>query len=61
MKHTHHFIMYKCTAPEGVDPNELFGPYVGIPSEDCFETTSESIPREYCESNLYAWSLGGRV
>jgi hypothetical protein len=55
--------MYTCKAPEGVDPVQFFDRFTGDqhPGQDCFKNLPDGLPRGYCQSNLYAWSLGGRA
>ncbi|CAL8109980.1 unnamed protein product [Orchesella dallaii] len=60
LAHTHHFTLFKCIAPENVNPDELFGPVVGQ-GLHCFDSENqENFPKGYCTTPVYGWSKGGK-
>jgi len=61
-KHTHHFVVYKCTAPPGVNTAAIFGPFSDKTGDECY--TPESMkrrPTQLCSATLYVWGVGGKV
>jgi len=58
IKHTHHLVLHKCTAPTGTKPEDFFEQYVNHPGGECY-TDRPEVPTEYCQSVLYIWAVGG--
>jgi hypothetical protein len=57
--HTHHLNVYLCTAPDGQDPEDVFGHLVGGPGGECYEP-NPIIPTDLCRTMLYVWAIGGK-
>ncbi|CAL8109979.1 unnamed protein product [Orchesella dallaii] len=63
LAHTHHFTLFKCVAPENVDPDVLFGPFVEHAGRHCYDppANEEEFPSGYCtRHSMYVWSKGGK-
>jgi hypothetical protein len=61
LKHTHHLGVYKCVAPPGADPHELFGKHVGGGGADCYPPPEEHvIPNQYCRGLIFGWAVAGK-
>lgn len=60
LRHTHHFTIYRCSAPEGSTDEEFFERFVGHPGDECYSGSPE-VPKEYCQGFLYIWAAGGKV
>src|SRR5438067_333265 len=62
LRHTHHLTMYRCKAPDGFDPDTLFGPLVGHEGGECYVPPEEQvIPIDLCRDIIYGWAVGGRI
>jgi len=60
LKHTHHITISQCITPPGQDADEVFGPYLGFPGEECYERPSV-MPMDYCFTIVYVWAVGGKI
>jgi len=60
LAHTHHYNIFRCRAPEGQDPDEYFGPFVGTGGGECY-VPDEVLPVPQCQSMFYNWAIGGKV
>ncbi|CAL8101372.1 unnamed protein product [Orchesella dallaii] len=61
VKHTHHFVIYRCTNPPGADANKIFGPFADVRGDNCY--TKEAMarrPSQLCSAVLYVWGAGGK-
>jgi len=59
-KHSHHAAVYKCTAPEGEDPEATFEHLIGHPGGECYDDGGV-IPIQFCQKMVYVWAIGGSV
>jgi len=53
-------VVFECTAPDGQDPDEVFGPYLDHPGEECFFANQTSVMHS-CYRVLFVWATGGKV
>ena len=64
-RHTHHLLLLKCKAPEGVDPVQLFQPYVqNNTGEMCYflaRGETGGMPTQYCREIIFPYAIGQRV
>ncbi|CAL8110020.1 unnamed protein product [Orchesella dallaii] len=63
VNYTHHFVVYKCTAPEGMDADELFGKYLDHEGADCYLPQDDQPIKvlDYCMGDMiYVWTKGGK-
>lgn len=61
LKHTHHFIVHSCKAPEGSTAEDTFEKFIGEPGGLCFNSPNTTVPYTLCQSYLYVWAIGGKV
>jgi dimethyladenosine transferase 1 len=61
VKHTHHFVVYKCTAPPGSTADGTFGPFSDEPGDECYSQQSmDHRPTQLCADFLFVWGSGGK-
>ncbi|CAL8146102.1 unnamed protein product [Orchesella dallaii] len=59
-KHIHHQVIYRCIAPPGSDPEQLFGRFLNQPGEECYINNNTQLPRPYCAERLHEYAVGGK-
>lgn len=62
VKHTHHFVIYRCTNPPGMDSSKIFGPFADVRGDNCYtKEAMQNRPSQLCSAVLYVWGAGGKV
>lgn len=61
VKHTHHFVLWRCLVPPGGNIRATFEPLVPYQGEECYFNDHNIIPINLCRTMIYAWGLGGKV
>ncbi|XP_035715456.1 DBH-like monooxygenase protein 1 homolog [Folsomia candida] len=51
--------LYRCTAPDGVNPDEFFAPFLGN-GYDC-NYSPVPFPSENCGTFEFQWTIGGKI
>jgi hypothetical protein len=60
LAHTHHYNIFRCTAPDGYDPESFFEPFIGTGGGECY-VPDPLIPVPNCQTMFYNWAVGGKV
>jgi hypothetical protein len=61
LAHTHHYQITVCKPPPGgPTAEEIYEPWINFEGEECYQN-APTIPKQYCNTNMYAWSNGGEV
>ncbi|CAL8110024.1 unnamed protein product [Orchesella dallaii] len=64
VNHTHHFAIYKCSVPEGQNPEDIFEPYLSSkhPGADCYlSAEQQKLPVFNCLGQyVFVWNKGGK-
>ncbi|ODN05532.1 DBH-like monooxygenase protein 2 [Orchesella cincta] len=58
-KHVHHQLMYRCSAPPGVEPSLIFERFINHPGEECYVKDEIQLPSVLCREVVHSWGLGG--
>ncbi|CAL8141906.1 unnamed protein product [Orchesella dallaii] len=59
-RHVHHQLVYRCTAPPGMDPVQLFEQFTNHPGEECYLNDNHVLPTVFCREIIHMWAVGGR-
>lgn len=58
----HRLLLYRCRAPDGIDPVSLFEGVVKSEGSECyFLAQPNPLPTQYCRETIHVWAVGGRV
>ncbi|CAL8069309.1 unnamed protein product [Orchesella dallaii] len=57
-KHVHHQLMYRCSAPPGIDPALIFEPFLNHPGEECYLKDVTQLPATLCREFVSTWTIG---
>jgi hypothetical protein len=61
IRHTHHFVVYRCSVPPGITAKELYDEFSDVPGDDCYTAEAmEKRPTQFCDTVLYVWGAGGK-
>jgi len=60
LRHTHHFIIHSCTAPQGSTDEETFERFIGRAGGECYKG-SPDVPIEHCGNSMFIWAAGGKT
>lgn len=61
VQHTHHLVLYRCTAPPGFDSEAVFEPWTSNPGEECYFGRVHNMPTTLCKLIVTGWAIGGKV
>ncbi|ODN04973.1 DBH-like monooxygenase protein 1 [Orchesella cincta] len=58
--HVHHYILWRCQAPNDADPRLIFEHLVSYPGEECYFNDKHQIPINLCRIMQYVFAVGGK-
>ncbi|CAL8128851.1 unnamed protein product [Orchesella dallaii] len=60
-RHIHHFLLFRCVAPEGIEPEALFEGQSQTGGRECYvQVEVNTLEYKYCKEIVYAWAVGGK-
>ncbi|CAL8068078.1 unnamed protein product [Orchesella dallaii] len=60
-RHVHHFLLFRCLPPKGVDPVKFFDDYTRDGGRECyFQVEPDYIGSQYCKEVMYIFAVGGK-
>ncbi|CAL8081547.1 unnamed protein product [Orchesella dallaii] len=58
--HVHHFLLWRCDAPQNANARTIFEQLVSYPGEECYFNDHHRIPIQLCRTATYGSAIGGQ-